>query len=123
MPYAPPRACQTPRCGGVAKIRGRCDACASAAERRRGSQEPWRSLYQDPRWRRLRARVLREARYLCQCEHCAARVIPHAARVVDHLVPHRGDERLFFARENLRAMAKPCHDRKTQRETLARRLS
>ncbi|MEO8655078.1 MAG: HNH endonuclease signature motif containing protein [Ramlibacter sp.] len=57
---------------------------------------------------------------LCQCEDCqegAKRVT--AATVVDHHIPHRGDERLFWDRSNWRAMAKPCHDKKTQAETAA----
>jgi 5-methylcytosine-specific restriction enzyme A len=55
---------------------------------------------------------------LCQCEDCQdgeKRVT--AATVVDHHVPHRGDVRLFWDESNWRAMAKQCHDKKTQRET------
>lgn len=57
---------------------------------------------------------------LCQCEDCqegAKRVT--VATVVDHIVPHRGNQTLFWTRSNWQAMAKPCHDRKTQRETAA----
>src|SRR2546430_12744082 len=35
------------------------------------------------------------------------------ATVVDHVVAHKGDARLFWDRSNLRALAKRCHDRKT----------
>ena len=37
------------------------------------------------------------------------------ATVVDHIVPHRGDMRLFWDTKNWQAMAKSCHDRKTAR--------
>lgn len=121
MPFAPPRACLSPRCGGTAQVRGRCRACASAAERRRGREEPWRALYQDPRWQTLRRRVLAAASHLCQCEDCARRVVPRPAGVVDHRVPHRGDQELFFDPANLRALAKVCHDRKTAGESNLRR--
>jgi len=33
--------------------------------------------------------------------------------VVDHRMPHHGDDALLYAWDNLAAMAKPCHDRKT----------
>jgi 5-methylcytosine-specific restriction protein A len=36
--------------------------------------------------------------------------------VVDHIVPHRGDERLAFDRDNLQGLCKSCHDRKTATE-------
>ena len=38
------------------------------------------------------------------------------ATVVDHVVPHRGDEQLFWDRSNWRALCKRCHDQKTRRE-------
>jgi hypothetical protein len=40
--------------------------------------------------------------------------------VVDHKIPHRGDEQLAFDRANLQAMCKPHHDGKTARETFAK---
>ena len=38
------------------------------------------------------------------------------ATVVDHVIPHRGDQKLFWDRSNWRALCKQCHDRKTRRE-------
>ena len=55
---------------------------------------------------------------LCQCADCdegRKRLTP--ATVVDHDPPHRGDMTKFWDRTTWRAMAKPCHDAKTQRET------
>jgi 5-methylcytosine-specific restriction protein A len=71
-------------------------------------------LYNSARWRRLRARKL-AADPLCECEHCFSEGLTTAANVVDHHIPHRGDEGLFYDWSNLRAMAKRCHDRKTAR--------
>lgn len=31
--------------------------------------------------------------------------------MVDHIVPHKGDEALFFDSGNLQSLCKPCHDR------------
>lgn len=38
------------------------------------------------------------------------------ATVVDHIVPHRGDDRLFWDEENWQALCKNCHDSKTMTE-------
>jgi 5-methylcytosine-specific restriction protein A len=54
---------------------------------------------------------------LCQCPDCdEGRIRARAATVVDHREPHRGDQEKFWRRSNWMAMAKPCHDAKTQRE-------
>jgi 5-methylcytosine-specific restriction endonuclease McrA len=58
---------------------------------------------------------------LCQCPDCDdGRKRVTLATVVDHIIPHRGDMVLFWDSEhNWQSMSKPCHDRKTQRETAA----
>ena len=43
-----------------------------------------------------------------------------AATVVDHIVPHKGDEKLFWDRNNWQALCKQCHDRKTLKEDVNR---
>jgi 5-methylcytosine-specific restriction enzyme A len=67
----------------------------------------------DSRWRRARRPYL--ARHpLCVRCHAKGHVV--AATVVDHMVPHRGDERLFWDQANWAALCKRCHDGKTARE-------
>lgn len=39
-----------------------------------------------------------------------------ASAVVDHIVPHKKDQKLFWRRSNWQALCKPCHDRKTATE-------
>lgn len=39
-----------------------------------------------------------------------------AATVVDHIIPHRGDQKLFWDRSNWQALCKSCHDSKTMTE-------
>jgi hypothetical protein len=58
------------------------------------------------RWRKLRLAYL-ATHPLCECG-CG-----YAATVVDHRVPHLGDPVLMYAWDNLQAMTKACHDRKT----------
>jgi len=68
------------------------------------------------RWQKAREWFLRQ-HPLCECPDCDAgrkRITP--ATVVDHRIPHRGDERLFWDESNWQAMAKACHDRKTAME-------
>ena len=50
------------------------------------------------------------------CEECRKNGKYTKATVVDHVVPHRGDQKLFWDRSNWRPLCKRCHDRKTGRE-------
>jgi 5-methylcytosine-specific restriction protein A len=38
------------------------------------------------------------------------------ATVVDHIVPHRGDVKLFWDENNWQSLCKSCHDHKTMTE-------
>lgn len=58
------------------------------------------------RWQRLRQAFLAQ-NPLCACG-CG-----YPATVVDHKRPHNGNDALLYDWDNLQAMAKPCHDRKT----------
>jgi 5-methylcytosine-specific restriction protein A len=64
--------------------------------------------YDTRRWRRLRQAYLLQ-NPLCECEQRCG----HPATVVDHRTPHNGDPELIYDWDNLQAMTKPCHDRKT----------
>lgn len=65
----------------------------------------------DARWRKARLIYLR---YHPLCVACAPRVV--AANEVDHIVPHRGDQELFWDQDNWQALCKPCHSKKTANE-------
>lgn len=43
-----------------------------------------------------------------------------AATVVDHIIPHRGDETLFWDPINHQALCAPCHNSAKQREERGR---
>ncbi len=49
------------------------------------------------------------------CAECDRGGHVTAAVLVDHIVPHRGDQKLFWNRGNWQSLCKPCHDTKTQR--------
>lgn len=38
------------------------------------------------------------------------------ATVVDHIIPHRGDNKLFWDKSNWQSLCKRCHDKKTMTE-------
>lgn len=60
-------------------------------------------------WQKARAQYLQEHPL---CEMCQALKPPRitAATVVDHRIPHRGDQRLFWDRSNWQPLCKPHHD-------------
>ena len=59
----------------------------------------------DYRWQMARKDYLREHPF---CVHCHPVVV--AAVIVDHVVPHRNDMKLFWDRTNWQALCKRCHD-------------
>lgn len=58
-------------------------------------------------WQKARLQFLR-ANPLCVM--CKAQGRVHAAEVVDHIIPHKGDEALFWDESNWQSLCKPHHD-------------
>lgn len=50
------------------------------------------------------------------CVRCKADGKLTAATVVDHIKPHRGDQKLFWDESNWQPLCKQCHDKKTMTE-------
>jgi 5-methylcytosine-specific restriction protein A len=71
-----------------------------------------RSWYKSARWQALRLEVLVRDLYTCR-QTGVLLTGKHPAPnspVVDHVVPHKGDERLFWDIANLQAVSKAYHD-------------
>ena len=66
----------------------------------------------DARWRKARKTFLEQHPLCAECQR-NGRLTP--ATVVDHIVPHRGDMRLFWDEKNWQPLCKSCHDEKTGR--------
>lgn len=49
------------------------------------------------------------------CVECEKRDVLVEATVVDHIIPHKEDLKLFWDRDNWQPLCKPCHDRYKQR--------
>lgn len=73
----------------------------------------------DGRWQRARATYL-TAHPLCVLCQQMGRIV--AATVVDHIVPHRGDQALFWDRANWQSLCKSCHDGAKQQAEKGRGL-
>ena len=77
-----------------------------------------RAVYGSRRWQRLRALVLYEAGYLCECPDCyqdGKRTRTIGAELVHHVRPWQegktaaAREKLAFDRANLLAVSRRCH--------------
>ena len=108
MPKAPKRPCRDPGCPNL------CDKgvyCSNHMEfspdRRRGGAE---ARGYDSRWRKARADYLQRNPL---CVKCMAQGKIAPATVVDHVIPHRGDEKLFWDESNWQALCAGCHNQKT----------
>jgi|LGOV01.1.fsa_nt_gb 5-methylcytosine-specific restriction endonuclease McrA len=64
-------------------------------------------LYTTKRWRKARARFLRDNPLCVMCQ-ALGRVT--AAAIVDHIKPHRGDMALFWSEDNWQPLCKQHHD-------------
>jgi 5-methylcytosine-specific restriction endonuclease McrA len=111
MPWAAKRVCTG--CGRKINVR-RCPHCRAReeAERVPASERYGRG------WPELRARVLREARYLC--EPCAMKGRFTEAVEVDHIIPALERPDLKLERRNCQAICRECHRVKNAREGRAR---
>jgi 5-methylcytosine-specific restriction protein A len=76
-------------------------------------REPWHEWYNTTRWRKLRDTIIKSNP---ECVVCG-----NPATVIDHIVPHRGQEELFFDESNLQALCSRCHKDKTLAEMASRR--
>ena len=108
------RMCLEPGCSGIAAQGGYCEKHARQGNlslfegtRRKGSAA-YISLYNTGAWRRMRAAFLKAHPF---CAVCGA-----PATVADHIIPHKGNEALFFDEASLQPLCKACHSRKTLEE-------
>lgn len=66
------------------------------------------------KWQKARERFLAKHPL---CAHCQREGKVAAATDVDHVIPHRGDQALFWDESNWQSLCHPCHSAKTQEET------
>jgi 5-methylcytosine-specific restriction enzyme A len=106
MPSTPMRVCAASGCAALT-TESRCPQHARERDLRRGTAK---ERGYDARWRRAR-RLFLKANPLCVA--CLADGKTTAASVVDHVVPHRGDQGKFWDVVNWAGLCKRHHDAKT----------
>ncbi|MCS0494336.1 HNH endonuclease [Ancylobacter sp. MQZ15Z-1] len=107
MPVRAPRICGC----GYKVASGRQCACEGrrAAERKaraEANRPTARERGYDGKWDKERAAYLAAHP---TCRRCGA-----PSKVVDHVIPHRGDRKLFWSRSNWQPLCTSCHSRAKQ---------
>lgn len=112
-PQRAKRPCLVSSCKEYASNQGYCEDHQDkirTKDRQRGTAH---QRGYDARWDKARLEHLDE--YPLCIDHKKRGYI-EVATVVDHIIPHKGDQKLFWDRDNWQSLCKPCHDRKTQLE-------
>ncbi len=111
MSTRPNTPCRHPGCPALVPYGTKyCGKHASlhAKDRKSASERGYGS-----RWRKVRKQYL-QAHPLC--EECRKNGQYVKATDVDHIIPHRGDPKLFWDQKNWQALCHSCHSKKTRRE-------
>ena len=111
MPRTPKRPCRYPDCPNLCDSGVYCRGHSQySSDRLRGNAA---ERGYDGKWRAARDRYLRRNPL---CVQCLKEGVITPATVVDHVVPHRGNQTLFWDEHNWQALCKNCHDQKTGHE-------
>ncbi len=108
MPYKPMKPCKYPGCPNLTHDKYCENHRSTNKDRASSSQRGYGS-----KWQKARARFLKINPFCVRCYEKGKIV---EATVVDHLIPHRGDQALFWDESNWQPLCKKCHDRKTMTE-------
>lgn len=76
------------------------------------------NLYNSYRWRTLRASVIKAQPY---CAICGTMGDDDNPLTVDHIICPRGDEGLFYDKDNCQTLCRHCHAIKTAAEVIERK--
>jgi 5-methylcytosine-specific restriction enzyme A len=113
MPSAPKRPCRTPGCPGLVDA----GFCASCTGKGLGKEERPTSAQRGYGYRWQKASKAFLARHPFAVDYFGdhnGRV--YRAEVVDHIIPHRGDMKLFWDPGNWQGLTMADHSRKTALE-------
>lgn len=107
----PSRVCSAPGCPELVAS-GRCAQHSRQVEQQRPNVDV-RRLYYRVGWQSRRQIAMAKNPFCPECLVEGGRYVPTTD--VDHIVPHRGDLRLFWLQSNLQALCHAHHSRKTGR--------
>lgn len=110
MPNAAPRPCTAPGCGQLTNS-GRCPTHTQQrdAARANSTQRGYGA-----RWQRVRMVWLQANPFCVDPYGLHGPLVPGSQ--VDHITPHRGDERLMWDEMNWQTLCASCHSKKTATE-------
>ena len=108
MPYRPNTPCKHPGCPKLVAY-GK-QYCEDHEGLHRSDRDNASKRGYNSKWQKGRARYLRAHPLCVECQREGKLV---KATVVDHKVPHRGDQKLFWDEKNWQPLCKSCHDKKT----------
>ena len=111
----PSRMCKHKGCPNVINLSLNLKYCPihkdqEAKDRWAGAAKLYSDLYNDKKWRGLRAAYLKT--------HKGCVVCGNTATIVDHIIAHKGSLELFYDWHNLQSMCVQCHDKKTSKEMI-----
>lgn len=110
VPHRIARPCRAFMCPNTTtNANGYCDEHQVLARERRGSARQRGYTYD---WEKASKAFLREHPLCVECLK-ENRLTP--AEVVDHIIPHRGNKKLFWDKSNWQSLCKHHHDQKTAR--------
>lgn len=106
--------CRHTGCGKLIDGSGYCEPHGKLHQQQADAQRESASKRgYNRRWQKARATYLARNPL---CAHCRDGGLAAAAAVVDHIIPHKGDQSLFWDTANWQSLCKPHHDKKTATE-------
>lgn len=112
-PQRAKRPCLVGSCKDFASNKGYCDQHQDRIKKKDRERGTAHQRGYDARWEKDRTKFLDENPL---CADHRKRGMIEAATVVDHIIPHKGDQTLFWDKNNWQPLCKSCHDRKTATE-------
>lgn len=115
MSVKPMRPCRQPGCRKLTK-NGYCEEHEQQHQRRYESQQQRVSSAKrgyGRKWRTESKAFLAEYPW---CKACLDKGIKEPATEVDHIIPHKGNQKLFWDKKNWQGLCHSCHSRKTAGE-------
>lgn len=107
MPSSSPHPCAEPGCAALIRGRARCEVHTKQKDKSRGTAA---ERGYDHHWHQARTAYLLTHPLCILCER-EGTLTP--ATVVDHIIPHHGDNDLMWNQENWQPLCASHHGRKT----------
>lgn len=112
-PQRAKRPCLVSSCKDYSTNQGYCDNHQDKIRKKDRERGTAHQRGYDARWEKERLEYLDE-HPLCADHQKRGYIV--VAIVVDHIIPHKGDKKLFWDKDNWQPLCESCHNRKTQLE-------